>query len=207
MLSRATLVFFLAFLAAIARAETPPAYIAYAGQVQGAIMKSMALNNAPEGWMGLVKVWVDAEGRVTKVKLDKATGPLGEAGELQRQLARTILPAPPTGLPMPIALRVSARPKSAPPLPPGVAEYLRVLEKQIVSGLRQMPDIPIVVDGTAQLWIDATGKVTKAELVRLNGLTINDGEVKQQLARLQFPAPPAGTPMPVSTHLKMEPKR
>ena len=202
-------VLILVLLAATAgAAEMPQSFLTYAGRVQALLMQGVAkLDGAPEGWSGRVRLWVDETGLVTRVTLGKATGPAMDAVALQKVLAQTRLPPPPSGLPMPIILRVTAKTPATPAPSPALTAYLREVERTVLAGLRGMPDIPVVVDGTARLWLDDKGRVTKAELTGLTGMTLNDGDVRAMLARLQFPAPPDGTPMPVSTHVKMEPKR
>ncbi len=200
--------FFLSWITPAFAAETvPPSFVEYAGRVQPGIAQAVEkLSTTASRWQGIVKVWVDAAGRVTKVRLSASSGPGIDEAALLKELSQTSLPAPPPGLPMPIVLRLTARPQPNTALTPEMKTYLREVEKRIVDGLRQMPEMPVLVDGTVQLWMDAGGRVTKAGLVNAKGLVINETEVLKQLGKITFPTPPPGTPMPVSTHLKMEPK-
>lgn len=57
-----------------------------------------------------VRIWVDATGRVTRVKLSGSTGdPAVDAALENEVLARMQLQPPPPGMPSPIVLRISAR--------------------------------------------------------------------------------------------------
>lgn len=199
---------FLSWIASAFAAETvPPPFVEYAGKVQPGIAQAVEkLSTTASIWQGIVKVWVDTAGRVTKVRLSASSGPGIDEAALLKELSQTVLPAPPPGLPLPIVLRLTARPHPASALSEPMKAYLREVEKRIVDGLRQMPEMPVLVDGTVQLWMDAGGRVTKAGLVNAKGLVINETEVLKQLGKITFPTPPPGTPMPVSTHLKMEPK-
>jgi hypothetical protein len=196
------------FITATFAAEAvPQSFLEYAGKVRPGIAEGVAkLNTTAANWQGIVKVWVDSVGRVTKVRLGASTGPGIDEAALLKELSQAQLPSPPPGLPMPIVLRLTARPNPAKTPEEPVKTYLREVEKRIVQGLRQMPEMPVLVDGTVQLWMDAGGRVTKAGLVNAKGLVINETEVLKQLGKITFPTPPPGTPMPVSTHLKMEPK-
>lgn len=184
--------------------EKTQAVAAFNSRLQAILQSGMgALGNVPPGWSGIVRIWVDETGLVTRVSLGKANGPPIDVTALQKALERTRLPAPPPGIPMPIVTRISVGGGKL--APPALAAYFREVEQKITASLRALPDMPIMIDGTARLWIDPGGQVTKAELVALKGLTINEAEVRQVLLRLHLPAPPPGMPMPVSTQVRMEP--
>ncbi len=196
------LFFFACALVSASAATENPALAAFNRSLQSSLQAGMAtLPEVPPGWSGIVRIWVDEAGMVTKVsQSSKAGGAPIDTAALQKALARTPLPAPPKGLPMPVVLRIGGK-----KAPPTLAAYFREVEQTIIAGLRTLPDIPVMVDGSARLWIDAEGRVTRAEMANLKGLTINVAEVGQLLLRLRMPAPPANTPMPVTTQVKMEP--
>jgi len=86
----------------------------YARGVQASISEKMRQNTRTRtaSFKGLqIRIWVDATGRVTRVKLISTTGDAAIDAALQNEVLTGLqLPsAPPAGMPMPIVLRVTAR--------------------------------------------------------------------------------------------------
>lgn len=85
----------------------------YAGQVQNRIAD--ALRSHPltrkAGFSNVVKVWSDAAGRITRVKLSSSTGDKAVDAAIENEVLRGLVlnEPPPSDLPMPISLRLSAR--------------------------------------------------------------------------------------------------
>ncbi|MBS0659371.1 MAG: hypothetical protein JSR82_14110 [Verrucomicrobia bacterium] len=86
----------------------------YAGQVQGRI--ASALRSHPRTRQGrfenlTVRIWADATGRITRASLGGSTGDAGLDAALRNEVLAglQLAEAPPTGMPMPIVLRVNAR--------------------------------------------------------------------------------------------------
>jgi len=85
----------------------------YAGTVQSRIAE--ALRNHPltrrAGFSNVVKVWADATGRITRVRLSSSTGDKAVDNAIENEVLNGLVLSepPPDDLPMPINLRLSAR--------------------------------------------------------------------------------------------------
>ena len=85
----------------------------YAGQVQNRIAD--ALRSHPltrqAGFSNVVKIWSDATGRITRVRLSSSTGDRAVDAAIENEIIiGLVLSEPPPGdMPMPISLRLSAR--------------------------------------------------------------------------------------------------
>ena len=85
----------------------------YAGTVQSRIAE--ALRNHPltrrAGFSNIVKVWADATGRITRVRLSSSTGDKAVDNAIENEVLNGLVLSepPPDDLPMPINLRLSAR--------------------------------------------------------------------------------------------------
>jgi hypothetical protein len=116
-----------------APAPFPPAWIAYAGQVQEILPVWLGEESGPASRLRaylapkpssgpvsiLVKVWVDRDGGVSRIDFPSLLGAQADA-DLQSSLTGRRLPAPPAGLPMPIRLRIRfTAPDPAPSSAPG----------------------------------------------------------------------------------------
>jgi len=84
----------------------------YAGQVQRVVQEALSRNRSTSlaEFTDRVKIWADASGRVIRVKLERSTG-----SEVVDQAINEALDGlqlqepPPTGMPMPITMRIVAR--------------------------------------------------------------------------------------------------
>ncbi|MFN0078600.1 MAG: TonB C-terminal domain-containing protein [Prosthecobacter sp.] len=85
----------------------------YAGTVQSRIAD--ALRGHPltrrASFSNIVKIWSDATGRITRVKLSSSTGDQAVDNAIENEVLQGLVlaEAPPAGMPMPINLRLSAR--------------------------------------------------------------------------------------------------
>lgn len=85
----------------------------YAGQVQNRIAD--ALRSHPltrnAGFSNVVRIWSDSSGRITRVRLRSSTGSKSVDAAIENEvLAGLVLnEPPPSDMPMPINLRLSAR--------------------------------------------------------------------------------------------------
>ena len=86
----------------------------YAGQVQNSISQALRNNQQTKyaEYRVEARIWADKTGRVTRARLGQSTGNSALDNAITNEvLAGLILPEPPPdGMPMPIVLRLSARP-------------------------------------------------------------------------------------------------
>jgi TonB family protein len=84
----------------------------YAGKVQARVAEALRRDSHTKSasMQVQVRIWPDNTGRITKAKLDRSTGDRNLDAELERVLTSIQLTEPPpTGLPLPIVMRLTAR--------------------------------------------------------------------------------------------------
>jgi outer membrane biosynthesis protein TonB len=84
----------------------------YAGEVQRAIQEALSRNHitSEAQFENKARIWADASGRVTRVKLDGSTGDQAVDQAIADSLTGLQLQdAPPGDMPMPIVMRIQAR--------------------------------------------------------------------------------------------------
>lgn len=84
----------------------------YAGQVQRMVQEALSRNRSTSlaEFTDRVKIWADATGRVTRVKLERSTGSDVVDQAINQALnGLQLQEAPPADMPMPITMRIVAR--------------------------------------------------------------------------------------------------
>jgi TonB family protein len=84
----------------------------YAGQVQRAVQEALSRNHilAQAEFTNRIKIWEDATGRVTRIRLELSTGSAAVDQAINEALEGLQLQEPPPGdMPMPILMRIVAR--------------------------------------------------------------------------------------------------
>lgn len=86
----------------------------YAGTVQSRIAEALRKHPLTKraGFTNIVKVWSDATGRITRVRLSSSTGDRALDNAIENEVLSGLVLSepPPDDMPMPINLRISARP-------------------------------------------------------------------------------------------------
>jgi protein TonB len=97
----------------IASTLSPGRFNYYTGQVENIIQNELFRHDELRavGYVAIVKLWVDADGRIARVSLARSTGDAALDDRLREALAalQATLGAPPEDMPQPIRIRVTSR--------------------------------------------------------------------------------------------------
>jgi len=172
----------------------------YAAQVQSTIKEALRQNNKTRtaSISGVViRVWIDKTARISRVQLVGTTG----TPSLDSTITSEVLTGlqlkepPPSDMPMPIMLRVSER------RPTGFDTYVAQVRSRIEEALLQNSKTgTALISGVAiRIWVDNTGRVTRAELVVPTANPSLDSAITDEVLtglQLKVPPPP-DMPMPI----------
>jgi hypothetical protein len=174
-------------------------FATYAAEVQAGIKEALLLNNQTRtaSISGVVvRIWIDKTGRVTRAQLGGTTG----TPSLDLAITNEVLTGlqlktpPPADMPMPIALRLSARPDSS-----GV--YVTRAQLSIEEALNQnnKTSTALISGLLIRIWVDSRGRITRAQLGSTMGNPSLDNAIANEvLPGLQLKqAPPPDMPMPI----------
>jgi len=181
-------------------------FTSYAAQVQSGIKEALLRNNKTRtaSISGVrIRIWVDNTGRVTRAQLVDSTGnPSLDSAITDRALTGLQLKEPPpSDMPMPILLRLSAQPN---PFGWYAAQVQSRIEEALLQNDRTRTALIVAVP--IRIWIDGTARVTRAQLIVPTANPALDSAITDEvLPGLQLKEPPpADMPMPivlrVSTH-------
>jgi TonB family protein len=83
----------------------------YAASVQSAVQTALQRDERARrgSWRLPVRIWVSADGQVTRLQLVGTTGDAGRDAAVQQALTGLRVPPPPADMPQPIVLRINAR--------------------------------------------------------------------------------------------------
>jgi hypothetical protein len=171
----------------------------YAAQVQSGIKEALLQNNktSTASISGVViRIWIDKTARVTRAQLVDTTGnpSLDSAITNDVLTGLQLKEAPPSDMPMPIVLRLTAHPSQS-------GLYAAQVQSRIEEALLQnnKTRTALISGVLIRIWIDNTGRVTRAQLVRPTANPLFDSAITNGvLTGLQLKEPPpSDTPMPI----------
>jgi hypothetical protein len=171
----------------------------YAAQLQSSIKEALNQNNKTRtaSISGVViRIWVDNTGRVTRTQLVGTTG----TSSLDSVITDEVLTGlqlkapPPSDMPMPIAIRLTAHPSRS-------GLYTAQVQSRIEEALLQnaKTGTALISGVLIRIWVDNTARIIRAELVgTLGDPSLDSAITNEVLPGLQLKAPPpSDMPMPI----------
>ena len=174
-------------------------FASYAAQVQLRIKEALLQDNKTKtaSISGVrIRIWVDNAARVSRAQLIDTTGnPSLDNAITEKVLTGLQLKEPPpSDMPMPIVLRVSAHPSR-------FGSYAAQVQSTVEQALLQnnKTGTALIVGVLVRIWVDNTGRVTRAQLPVSTANPLLDSAITNEVLpglQLKEPPPP-DLPMPI----------
>ena len=174
-------------------------FASYAAQVQSGIKEALLQNNQTRtaSISGVrIRIWIDKAARVSRAQLLDTTGdPSLDSAITEKVLTGLQLKEPPPAdMPMPIVLRVTGQPSR-------FGSYEAQAQSTVEQALLQnnKTSTALIVGVLVRIWIDNTGRVTRAQLPVSTANPLLDSAITNEvLTGLQLKEPPpSDMPMPI----------
>ena len=179
---------------------------AYAAQVQSGIKEALGQNSKTRAASisgVIIRIWIDKTGRVNRAELTGTTGDTSLDSAITNDVLTglQLKDPPPVDMPMPIVLRVAASQQAS--FGAYVAQVLSRVQEALLQNSKTRT--ALISGVPVRIWIDKTGRVTRAQLVSATGDRSLDRTITDEvLTGLQLKEPPpAEMSMPIVLRLTL----
>lgn len=171
----------------------------YAAEVQSGIKEALLQNSKTRtaSISGVViRIWIDNTARITRAELVGTTGSLSLDSAITDKVLTglQLKEPPPSDMPMPIALRLTAHPSR-------FVLYAAQVQASVAEALLQNDKTKsaVLLGVVIRLWVDGTARITRAQLGgTLGDPSLESAITKEVLTGLQLKEPPpSDMPMPI----------